>query len=352
MIKVPDHPTIYIDPIFKGNTTYYIVYNKNDFQANKIKECLFESEIQGTGKPSVDETTKSYLTCELRTYRLALASTVEYTNFHGGTKALSQAAQVTTMNRVNGVFERDLTLTMTIIPNNDLIVYAGATTSDPYTNGDPGLMINENQTTCDNVIGSANYDIGHVFGTNSGGLAGLGVICVGGQKARGVTGSGAPIGDPFDIDYVAHEMGHQYGANHTQNNNCNRNNATAMEPGSASTIMGYAGICTPNVQNNSDDHFHGISLQEMGNRISNTTCAVKTPVANSAPQIISTNGNVTIPAGTPFALTADVIDADGDVLSYCWEQMNNEISTQPPVSTSTGGPNFRSNSPILSPSFF
>jgi hypothetical protein len=349
MIMVPDEPTIYIDPIFKGNSTYYIVYKRTDLQTDKIKACLFESENNPTGKPIVEETVKSYLTCELRTYRLALAATVEYTNFHGGTKALSQAAQVTTMNRVNGIFERDLTLTMTIIPNNDLIVYEGATNSDPYTNGNPGTMINENQTNCDNVIGSANYDIGHVFGTNSGGLAGLGVICVGGQKARGVTGSGAPIGDPFDVDYVAHEMGHQYGANHTQNNNCNRNNATAMEPGSASTILGYAGICNPNVQNNSDDHFHGISLQEMGNRISNTNCAVRTPLANAAPEILSTNGNVTVPAGTPFALTADVFDADGDVLSYCWEQMNNQISTQPPVSTSTGGPNFRSNSPISSP---
>ena len=162
------------------------------------------------------------MSCESRMYRLALSATVEYSNFHGGTVALAQAAQVTTMNRVNGVFERDLGVTMEIVPNNDLIVYVGATNSDPFTNGDPGTMINENQTVCDNIIGSANYDIGHVFGTNSGGLAGLGVICVGGNKARGVTGSGAPIGDPFDIDYVAHEMGHQYGANHTQNNNCNR----------------------------------------------------------------------------------------------------------------------------------
>lgn len=349
MIMVPNEPTIFIDPIFKENKDYYMVYYKKDFQTEKIKECLFESEILTLDKPISEGTTKSYLTCELRTYRLALAATVEYTNFHGGTIILSQAAQVTTMNRVNGVFERDLALTMTIIPNNNLIVYQGAPNSDPYSNGNPGNMINQNQTTLDNVIGSANYDIGHVFGTNSGGVAGLGVICVGGQKARGVTGSGAPIGDPFDIDYVAHELGHQFGANHTQNNNCQRNNATAMEPGSASTIMGYAGICNPNVQNNSDDHFHAISLQEMGNRITNTNCAVKTPLANSAPQIISTNGNVTIPAGTPFALTANVLDVDGDLLFYCWEQMNNQASTQPPVSTSTSGPNFRSNSPILSP---
>jgi subtilisin-like proprotein convertase family protein len=349
MIMNDEESTIFIDPIFKGNTTYYMVYYRANFSTNKIKECFFENLDKTPSNSTENYTTKSFLNCQLRTYRLALAATVEYSNFHGGTKALAQAAQVTTMNRVNGIFERDLTLTMTIIPNNDLIVYVGATNSDPYSNGNPNNMINENQTTCDNVIGSANYDIGHVFGTNSGGLAGLGVICVGGQKARGVTGSGAPIGDPFDVDYVAHEMGHQYGANHTQNNNCNRNNATAMEPGSASTILGYAGICTPNVQNNSDDHFHGISLQEMANRINQTSCAAVASIPNTAPEILATNGNVSVPAGTPFALTAEVFDADGDVLSYCWEQMDNQITTQPPVSTSTGGPNFRSISPSPSP---
>ena len=346
VIFTQEDGTYYIDPLFKGNNDIYIVYRRNDFQTDKVKECLVTAE---PGKPSNAGTPKSFLTCEMRLYRLALSATVEYTNFHGGTKAQAQAAQVTTMNRVNGVFERDLGITMTIIPNNDLIVFEGATNSDPFSNGNPGNMINENQTTVDGIIGSANYDIGHVFGTNSGGLAGLGVICFGGQKARGVTGSGAPIGDPFDIDYVAHEMGHQYGANHTQNNNCNRNNATAMEPGSASTIMGYAGICAPDVQNNSDDHFHGISLQEMGSRITNTGCAAITSIANTAPQILATNGNVTVPAGTPFALTAQTFDADGDVLTFCWEQMDNEVSTQPPASTSTGGPNFRSNPPTVDP---
>ena len=156
------------------------------------------------------------------------------------------SAQVTTMNRVNGIFERDMAIHMNIISNNDLIIYTNGS-SDPYTNGSGGAMLGENISNCNSVIGSANYDIGHVFSTGGGGVAYLGVPCTY-YKAGGVTGGGSPVGDPFDIDYVAHEMGHQFGANHTQNNSCNRNSATAVEPGSASTIMGYAGICSPNVQ--------------------------------------------------------------------------------------------------------
>jgi len=352
MIMRDGESTIFIDPFISGNKDYYIVYKKTDFITSKSKECGFNSELEHLKKikSPTSGTVKSFGTCELRTYRLAVAATGEYTTFHGGTVGLAQSAQVTTMNRVNGVYEKDMAIRMIIVGNNNLIIYTNAG-SDPYTNGTPGTMINQNQTNVDTQIGSANYDIGHVFGTNSGGLAGLGVVCSNGNKARGVTGSGAPIGDPFDIDYVAHEMGHQFGANHTQNNNCNRNNATAMEPGSASTIMGYAGICAPNVQSNSDDHFHGVSLEEISIEIlsGGHTCEVLTPLSNSAPVILSTNGNITVPANTPFALTAIATDADGDPISYNWEQMNNNVSTQPPVATSTTGPNFRSNSSVPEP---
>jgi len=354
MILRKEQSTIYIDPLIKGNTDYYIVYNKSEFFTDKLMECSFNSEIENLENPNTPTSgqVKAFGSCELRTYRLALAGTVEYTTFHGGV-ANAQAAQVTTMNRVNGIYERDMAITMNLVANNNLLVYTGATNSDPYTNGNAGTMIGQNQTNIDNVIGSGNYDIGHVFGTNSGGLAGLGVVCSNSQKARGVTGSGSPVGDPFDIDYVAHEMGHQFGCNHTFNNSCsgNRNSSTAMEPGSGSTIMAYAGICPPNVQNASDDYFHGISLQEMGTEIlsGGHTCEVITPLSNSVPVLVSTNGGVAVPANTPFVLTAVATDADGDPITYCWEQMNNQISTQAPVATSTGGPNFRSLDPSTSP---
>jgi len=344
MIFRPDGSTIFIDPAIMGNSNYYIVYTRENFITDKERDCEFNSDLEPLNT-SIELTTgemKEFGTCELRTYRCAIAATGEYTQFQGGSLNDALAAQVTTMNRVNGIYEKDMAITMEIVANNDQIVYTNAG-SDPYSNGNTGAMIVEVQTDINNNIGSSNYDIGHVFGTNSGGLAGLGVVCSG-SKARGVTGSGAPVGDPFDVDYVAHEMGHQFGANHTQNNNCNRNNGTAMEPGSASTIMGYAGICAPNVQNNSDDHFHGVSLEEIHFEIlsSGHQCETITPLSNTAPTITATNGGATVPASTPFALTATVTDPDGDPLTYNWEQMDNQSSTQPPVATSTNGPNFRS----------
>ncbi|GAB5417255.1 MAG: zinc-dependent metalloprotease family protein [Crocinitomicaceae bacterium] len=344
MIFRPDGSTIFIDPAIQGNTDYYIVYTRENFVTDKERDCQFDSDLEPLST-IIELTTgqlKEFGTCELRTYRCAIAATGEYTSFQGGTVNDAVAAQATTMNRVNGIYEKDMAITMEIIANNDQIVYTNSGT-DPYSNGNTGAMIAEVQVDINNVIGSSNYDIGHVFGTNSGGLAGLGVVCSS-SKARGVTGSGAPVGDPFDVDYVAHEMGHQFGANHTQNNDCNRNNSTAMEPGSASTIMGYAGICAPNVQNNSDDHFHGVSLEEISFEIlsGGHQCESITQLSNTAPDITGTNGGATVPANTPFALTAVVDDPDNDPLTYNWEQMDNQASTQPPVSSSTNGPNFRS----------
>ncbi len=347
MLFTEDFGTVYIDPYSFGQKGHYVVYERKNFRSSTDK--TFECGVVGT-PVDISQTrlaTTPYGDCSLRTYRTAIAATAEYTAFHGGTKALALAAQVTTMNRVNMVYMRDMAIFMELVPNNDLVVYTNANT-DPYSSGNAGELINQVTVDLNNKIGSANYDVGHVFDTEGGGLAGLGVICSA-FKAEGVTGITNPIGDPFDIDFVSHEFGHQFGCNHTQNNNCQRNSTTAFEPGSASTIMGYAGICTPNVQNNSDDHFHAISLQEMSNQILNTSCPTITPLSNTAPVINSVTTGHTIPAGTAFALTADVTDSDGDPVSYCWEQMDRQVSTQPPVSTSTGGPNFRSNPPTSDP---
>jgi hypothetical protein len=358
MIFSPKQSTFFIDPFNASTTEDYIVYFKKNFETDRDFDC-------GVNFNSEDEVSQSssampFGSCELRTYRLALACTGEYANFHGSNttnndKSFALAAQVTTMNRVNGIYEQTLAITMEIIPNNDLLIFLNPST-DPYTNNNGSTMLGQNQTTCDNNIGSANYDIGHVFSTGGGGIASLQSVCSSTRKAQGVTGSPTPRNDPFDVDYVSHEIGHQFGGNHTQSNSCQRNISTSMEPGSASTIMGYAGICSPNVQSRSDDHFHGVSIQEIGSFITSGghNCPIKTTLVNVPPTIISTSpNNVIVPANTPFALTATATDVDGDALTYLWEQMDPQRSSSsypmPPLSTSEGGPMFRSFSPSENP---
>lgn len=347
MILSGKHSGVFIEPYAQFDLQDYIVYYKKDNHAKENFVCHFDEIEQENNITRADrDAAKAFAgDCILRTYRLAVACTGEYTDFHGGTVALALAAVNTTMNRVNGIFENDISVTMTLVPNETDIIYLDGTT-DPFTNGTPGTMINENQTVCDDVIGTANYDIGHVFGTDSGGLAQLQSPC-GGGKARGVTGSGAPIGDPFDVDYVAHEMGHQYGGNHTQNNSCN-NTAVSMEPGSASTIMGYAGICPPNIQNNSDAYFHAISIQEMTSFITSffgNSCAAQTNTGNTPPTADAGSNHV-IPGQTPFVLTAAPStdnNPNGPAnLTYCWEQMDAPQAPMPPQPTNTVGPAFRS----------
>ena len=261
---------------------------------------------------------------ELRTYRLANAATGEYTAFHGGTVPLGQAAIVTAVNRVTGIYEVELAVRMILVANNSSLVYTNSGT-DPYTNSDASALLSENQGNIDAIIGDANYDVGHVFSTGGGGLAGLGVVGISGQKARGETGSGSPVNDSFYVDYVAHELGHQFGGNHTFNQpDGNRNAGTAMEPGSGSTIQAYAGLFGPDdLQPNSDPYFHSISFDEMFGYVSTgagNAAAVITATGNNVPTVNAGN-DYTIPAGTPFALSAYGDDADvGDVLTYNWEQ--------------------------------
>jgi subtilisin-like proprotein convertase family protein len=340
---------VFIDPYQMGDRNSYVVYYKSDYLPKK-EDTRFSCETVDDGMQPIKnlETAELQGDCRLRRYRLALACTGEYAAFHGGTKPLVLAALNTSMNRVNGVYEKDFAVTMQLVAKNDTLIFLTPST-DPYTNGNGGTMLGQNVTTCNARIGASNYDIGHVFSTGGGGIAGLGVVCSS-SKAQGVTGGGAPVGDPFDIDYVAHEMGHQFGADHTQNNNCNRVVVASMEPGSASTIMGYAGICNPNVQSNSDDYFHAISLQQVGAFTlgSGNTCAVKINTGNTSP-VVSAGLDYTIPKSTYFVLSATGSDLENDAMTYCWEQMDPEFATMPPVSTNASGPLFRSFKGTASP---
>ncbi len=354
-----DKETVYIDPYSRDNKDV-IVYKRSSL--SKIDE-EFKCQVEDAAKKgeTISTFSKNADDGKLRTFRLALACSGEYAQFHLGasqqniadsaTDAVKKAAVLSAMNtsvtRINGIFEKDLSVKLILVNENEKVVFLDADT-DGITDGTPNTMINEVQTICDSQIGNANYDIGHVFSIGGDGLAGLGVVCLSGQKARGVTGRSQPVGDPYDIDFVVHELGHQFGATHTQNSDCNRTNSTAVEPGSGSTIMGYAGICTPNVQSgnpngNSDDYFHSVSIAQMWAVIeSSASCASITNTGNKAP-VANAGLDYSIPKSTPFKLTGTAIDEDGlSSLTYNWEQLDNEVATMPPLNASTNGPMFRS----------
>ena len=354
----------YIDPYTK-DLKNYILYKKSDLvNPNKFNCGVVENESQFQNLEQNNNNAQVRANNSLfKTYRLAMACTIEYAAYHVNTAGLSGATEAekkdavlaamnVTMTRVNGVYERELAITLVIINNNRNIINI---VSDNYTNNDGAILINENQTEVDAIIGTANYDIGHVVSTGGGGIAQLQSPCSA-SKARGVTGLPSPVGDPFNIDYVAHEMGHQFGGSHTFNSDqgsCggNRSSTSAYEPGSGTTIMAYAGICSPqNVQSNSDAYFHARSLLQMAAFINGGgNCAVIQANGNTPPTI-NAGLDYTIPFGTPFKLTATATDIETpNLLTYCWEQYNFTSTVQPIAVTNTVGPNFRSFSPSVSP---
>jgi hypothetical protein len=269
-------------------------------------------------------------------FQLALNTTAEYTTFHGS-EVLAAQASVTTMVRVNGVYRTDLGIEMELIylknwtdPN-----------TDPFTNGNGSTMLGQNHNDLIATIGSAAFDIGHVFSTGGGGVASLASVGISNRKGQGVTGQPNPVGDPFDIDYVAHEMGHQFGGNHTFNGitekcgNNTRVSARAYEPGSGTTIMAYAGICgVENVQPNSDPFFHAESLREILVVRNDLTRGQQVLATSNNIPTVTSSGNFSIPQQTPFRLTSTATDLDLNNLTFCWEQY--DASGSP--SSTHGGP--------------
>jgi hypothetical protein len=372
MLVLENGDTIFIDP---DNTTtktqlaslnverLYNSFSKQKnaalFQRPADDQVLIEKDATIQPSEKINKV-QAKISNDLITYRLALAATAEYSALSGGTQVSTLSAMLTTINRVNELYERDLAIRFKLIGDNEKLIYLNVAT-DPFTNGNPYDMLEENIVNMERVIGTDHYDIGHLFGgEGTGGLALLSAVCRTQQnshKAGGITGSSSPYGDSFNIDYVSHEIGHQLGATHSFNSilkNCsggNREEDSAVEPGSGSSVMSYAGICdSDNLQPNSDAVFNARNIEQVDQYIRYSglaNCGQKSASNNNNPSI-NDEKRFTIPSNTPFLLSSYATDIDADTLTYTWDQIDSN-GTAVQVGIDAGdNPLFRSYLPTQS----
>ncbi|SNS02936.1 reprolysin-like metallopeptidase [Flavobacterium sp. ov086] len=370
MVLRADKPTEFIEQNQDDKTGYVLFTSNSSITSTSRLVCGIKDLVSNSN--STNKTGKTTVNNKVfKTLRLALSCTGEYTTFFGGTKAGALAGMNASMARVNGVFNKDLAVKLILIANNDAIIYTNSVT-DPYSSASDGtkdypgtsdyqVWNIEVQNNLTSVIGEANYDIGHLFGASGGGgNAGcIGCICasppainkIGKGSAYTSPSDKKPQGDTFDIDFVAHEMGHQLGATHTFSYSI-EGTGTNVEPGSGSTIMGYAGVTDYDVQNNSDDYFAYASISQIQDNLATKNCPVSTALTNNPP-IINAGSDYTIPISTAFVLTGTGSDPEGDTITYTWEQNDSAITTDKSTSiayaTKPDGPLFRSLPPVSSP---
>ncbi|MBK6378505.1 MAG: T9SS type A sorting domain-containing protein [Chitinophagaceae bacterium] len=335
MVFRTDKENEFIEP-YSNDHTVYAVFKSQREKGKLAWTCSTDDKNTMSGLNLKGDNTSSATgssTGTLKTMRLAQSCNGEYSNYFGATSAaqvgLVLAAFNNTLTRCNGVYEKDLALHLNLIANTTAVIYYSPST-DPYSTT-LSQWNAQLQSTLTANIGEANYDIGHMFGASGGGgNAGcIGCVCVNGSKGSGITSpaDGIPQGDNFDIDYVVHEVGHQLGGNHTFSMS-NEGTGVNKEVGSGITIMGYAGITAQDVAPHSIDIFHQATIAQIQANLATKTCPVSTNItANNVAPVIAALSNYTIPISTPFALTGSASDANGDAITYCWEQNDNSTTT-------------------------
>ena len=352
-----DRPTgaAYLEAAGKGDALHYLSYFAHDvtLPPGGVSGCgagalpvVPQPAARRRGGPSAPgdgaSNRISPVGPTLTVYRLIVTTTKEYTNsvhsVANGTDYTDVLANVTSLvNNVRTIQERDLAVTMTVVGTH----FYTTASDGGYNQANDLQMIDQNRTNVETEFGAAAFDLGHLFSTAGTGLAYTGVV---GTTANGGTAStykaGAVSGNAnrttpasyFSTSVIAHEMGHQFSANHTFNadaGSCSgtaRTATTAWEPGKGSTIMAYTdGGCGPDVSviARSDDYYHTGSIEQMRTYIENMPAVGTTSSSGNSPPTVVVPANRSIPQGTPFRLTATGTDAtDGPTLKYNWEELD------------------------------
>ncbi|WP_233513769.1 M12 family metallo-peptidase [Micromonospora craterilacus] len=288
----------YIDPYYHRDQSLYASYFARDLE-NQHGDFVEREDVESAAhalhdevESALDEPVAGPLVT-LRTYRLAFVTDPSYATYFGAENVT--AAKVTLINRVNQIYEDETAIRLVLVNDTEKTnLNTPALATEP--NGPCGAaacytpaqisscgsgLLSRNRIVLGQLIGASNYDVGHIgLGVNGGGVASLGVVG-GNSKAQGCTGLPTPIGDFYAVDYVAHEIGHQFAGNHTFNGNqwnCsggNRSAANSYEPGSGSSIMAYAGICQQdNLQPHTDPYWSHRSYTEITNYVTSSRPAI------------------------------------------------------------------------------
>lgn len=277
-----------------------------------------------------------------RRYRAAIICTGEYYNANGGGATAVRNLMIANLNDVSAIFEVELAVEMYMATGSPRLEQDIA--NDPF---DPsfGSRTQQAQNAVSSAFPLSRYDVGHVFHTHSsgdgwdtGGVAGLGVVCNDNRKASGWSGSFNNTSNGW-IQLAAHEFGHMYNATHTYNGSgdsaCTPNitSSTSYEIGSGTTIMSYNGLCDSeqNIPGSgvADNYFHINSLERMVNYLETSALCNEINWESDLNQEPTVNANpcdalYIIPRSTPFMLTGEASDPDDDFLTYCWEQYDED----------------------------
>ena len=368
--------SVYLLPAATEQTQYYVCYYKHDIEVSDEElmlscgatpgfleeNAIIKEELQNPEHDHIVTSRDVTDSVELRTYRIAITATGEYTAAHGGTTESVMASFNTAVNRLNLFLGIDCDVKFLLVDNTENLIFFDPAT-DPFDiNALASTLTGINQSTVDLAIGTANYDVAHLFqqgacfSVNDDGnigpfLAGQagGRVCTANGKARGIicfTGSVISVAD----NTMTHEMAHQFASGHTWNNcpgiQSQYASSSAFEPGSGSTIMSYSGSCgNQNINSFGINYFNIgsiVEVTEYSQLGTGSLCANVVKVGNHAPEVTLpyTNG-FQIPISTPFQLTGSATDEDGEILTYCWEQY--DLGPYGPMGSPLGdAPLFRS----------
>lgn len=324
----------------------YQIYRPDDVKNANISCGTNERDFQTNRNGRMLSIAPFPVGTQLRKYKLAAAATGEMTGYYGS-QANALAKIVSIANATNLIYELEASMTFELATQttNLTIIFPNAAT-DPF--GTISASACQTSFTSMNTSGTlpySAYGIGHTFNTlaalGGGSFSANGVAgptpCVDNQKSRAFTQwtFDAPVS--MIVSVFAHEVGHQFSAWHTYNaiggtagspTFCTDgwDSQTAIEPGSGTTLMSYHNNCTnptnyTNSGNNKLQYFNTKSLEQIFNAMSGSsgTCITSTATGNTAP-VANAGSDITIPKGTPFTLNGTATDANGDALTYTWEQ--------------------------------